>query len=84
MCLNQFHDIIPGSSIGPVYVESQAQYAEVRAIGERVMDALRELDEVAYVRFASVYLSFEDLGEFREIIDRLQSGREQATKPAPN
>ena len=55
-----------------------------RAIGERVMDALHELDEVAYVRFASVYLSFEDLGEFREIIDRLQSGREQATKPASN
>jgi hypothetical protein len=27
VCLNQFHDIIPGSSIGPVYVESQAQYA---------------------------------------------------------
>ncbi|MFQ5594987.1 MAG: alpha-mannosidase, partial [Anaerolineae bacterium] len=38
VCLNQFHDIIPGSSIGPVYVESQAQYAEVRQIGERVRD----------------------------------------------
>jgi len=29
ICLNQFHDIIPGSSIGPVYEESQAQYAEL-------------------------------------------------------
>jgi alpha-mannosidase len=29
VCLNQFHDIIPGSSIGPVYEESQAQYAEL-------------------------------------------------------
>jgi alpha-mannosidase len=38
MCLNQFHDIIPGSSIGAVYVESQRQYAEVREIGERVRD----------------------------------------------
>ena len=38
VCLNQFHDIIPGSSIGPVYVESQQQYAEVRQIGERVCD----------------------------------------------
>ena len=31
ICLNQFHDIIPGSSIGPVYEESQAQYAELTA-----------------------------------------------------
>ena len=30
VCLNQFHDIIPGSSIGPVYVESQKQHAEVQ------------------------------------------------------
>ena len=36
VCLNQFHDIIPGSSINPVYVESQEQYAEVRNIGETV------------------------------------------------
>jgi transcriptional repressor NrdR len=45
-----------------------------RAIGGKVMEALRELDEVAYVRFASVYLSFEGLSEFREVIERLQSG----------
>ena len=39
VCLNQFHDIIPGSSIGPVYVESRRQYAEVREIGEKVREA---------------------------------------------
>ncbi len=39
VCLNQFHDIIPGSSIGPVYAESQQQYVEVRQIGERVRDS---------------------------------------------
>ncbi|MFO7633639.1 MAG: glycoside hydrolase family 38 C-terminal domain-containing protein, partial [Caldilinea sp.] len=33
------HDIIPGSSIGPVYVESQAQYAEIRQMAEGVIDA---------------------------------------------
>ena len=37
VCLNQFHDIIPGSSIGPVYVESQEQYAAVRASAEAVI-----------------------------------------------
>jgi alpha-mannosidase len=38
VCLNQFHDILPGSSIGAVYTESLQQYAEVRQIGERVRD----------------------------------------------
>lgn len=41
-------------------------------VGERVMDELKVLDEVAYVRFASVYRSFQDVNEFREEIQRLQ------------
>jgi transcriptional repressor NrdR len=44
-----------------------------RVVGELVMDALRELDHVAYVRFASVYRSFQDLSEFQQEIERLQS-----------
>jgi len=49
-----------------------------RRIGELVMDELRGLDEVAYVRFASVYRKFEDVNAFREEIERLQRqpGRE--------
>jgi len=43
-----------------------------RDIGERIMAELRELDEVAYVRFASVYRSFQDVNAFREEIDRLE------------
>ena len=42
-----------------------------RDLGEQVMKELRDLDEVAFVRFASVYRSFKDLNEFREEIDRL-------------
>ncbi len=38
LCLNQFHDILPGSSIGPVYAESLRQYEEVQAIAARVRD----------------------------------------------
>lgn len=41
-------------------------------IGEKVMEALQKLDEVAYVRFASVYRRFKDLNEFRQEIDRLE------------
>jgi transcriptional repressor NrdR len=43
-----------------------------RLIGESVMQELGSLDHVAYVRFASVYRSFEDVNEFREVIDRLE------------
>ena len=46
VCLNQFHDIIPGSSIGPVYEESQAQYAElttnVTQIRDEALEALAQ------------------------------------------
>lgn len=44
-----------------------------RDIGELVMQELQSLDHVAYVRFASVYRSFQDVAEFREVIDRLQN-----------
>ncbi len=45
-----------------------------RVVGELVMEALQRLDEVAYVRFASVYRSFQDISEFQEEIERLQAG----------
>jgi len=41
-------------------------------VGELVMEALRELDQVAYVRFASVYRSFQDIDAFRHEVERLQ------------
>jgi len=44
-----------------------------RAIGEAVMDILRGLDQVAYVRFASVYRKFEDVSEFRDEVERLEN-----------
>lgn len=43
-----------------------------RVIGEEVMEALRELDQVAYVRFASVYRDFQDISQFSDEIARLQ------------
>ena len=41
-------------------------------LGEWVMEALKSIDQVAYVRFASVYRSFEDVNAFREEIERLE------------
>ena len=46
-----------------------------RQVGELVMEELRHLDEVAYVRFASVYRSFQDVEAFRETIDGLRRQR---------
>jgi transcriptional repressor NrdR len=43
-----------------------------RRVGEFVMAELRKLDHVGYVRFASVYRSFEDVADFREELDRLE------------
>ncbi|MGB4499185.1 MAG: transcriptional regulator NrdR, partial [Methylococcaceae bacterium] len=40
-------------------------------LGEKVMIELRNLDHVAYVRFASVYRSFEDVSEFNDVIANL-------------
>lgn len=52
-----------------------------REVGEVVMEALHKLDQVAFVRFASVYRSFQDINEFRQEIDRL-SGRESPHIPS--
>jgi len=49
-----------------------------RLVGELVMEELRALDEVAYVRFASVYRRFQDVNEFEDEIKRLQKISETA------
>ena len=41
-------------------------------IGELVMRELKKLDKVAYIRFASVYRSFEDIDEFRALVDEVK------------
>ena len=52
---------------------------EVRSslIGQFVMESLREIDEVAYVRYASVYRSFEDVSAFADEVERLRQPKEQ-------
>jgi transcriptional repressor NrdR len=62
-------------------IEGEAKEVESREIGERVMKLLRELDEVAYVRFASVYRSFRDIDEFRSELDRMASARRPGQVP---
>jgi len=55
--------------------EAPDREVEARQVGERVMDKLRELDKVAYVRFASVYRQFEDVEEFMQELHGLLQTR---------
>lgn len=50
---------------------TDAQEISSTQIGDQVMRRLRDLDEVAYIRFASVYRSFADIGKLREAVDEL-------------
>jgi transcriptional repressor NrdR len=60
------------------FIESGEKEVTSGAIGERVMESLREVDPVAYVRFASVYRQFRDIDELRSEIDRVKN-----TPPPP-
>ena len=52
---------------------SDSREISSREIGAMVMHELQRVDQVAYIRFASVYLSFEDIQAFQEAINRLES-----------
>ena len=56
--------------------ESSEREVSTRAIGEMIMNELKNLDKVAYVRFASVYLDFKDVQEFMSELKDLLKGRE--------
>ncbi len=48
-----------------------------KVIGEHVMEALRETDQVAYVRYASVYKDFHEVGDFAQFIEQQKLGDEE-------
>jgi transcriptional repressor NrdR len=60
-------------------VESDKKEISARDLGEKVMVQLRALDEVAYVRFASVYRSFRDIDEFRTELDKMARAKAEVS-----
>ena len=56
--------------------ESSEREVSTRVIGEMIMNELKNLDKVAYVRFASVYLDFKDVQEFMSELKDLLKGRD--------
>jgi transcriptional repressor NrdR len=64
--------------IDAVVLAAESEYEKEipsMALGKKVMDALEKLDEVAYIRYASVYRRFRDVGQFMNEVERL-IGRE--------
>ena len=53
-------------------LETQGDEVKSAEIGEAVMDGLKALDHVAYIRFASIYKDFSDPGDFAEIAERVE------------
>jgi transcriptional repressor NrdR len=56
-------------------VEAGDKEVSAKSIGERIMTELRSVDEIAYVRFASVYRSFRDIEEFRAELENITRER---------
>jgi transcriptional repressor NrdR len=64
--------------VGKVVNELEEEWSKIgkevssKVIGEGIMEALKDLDEVAYIRFASVYRQFKDLETFRKELEKLE------------
>lgn len=59
---------------------SLEQEISSKKIGEMVMDGLREIDEVAYVRYASVYRQFTDISSFMKELEALMQSKDRKTE----
>ena len=61
-------------------VESPERERSTSDVGELIMSRLKEIDTVAYIRFASVYRDFKDVNEFKTELEELLSGRDSRRK----
>lgn len=63
-------------------VDSPERERTASEIGERIMDRLKQIDKVAYIRFASVYRDFKDVSEFHSELEQLLNSSPEKPKPA--
>ncbi len=68
------------NEVEALIVDSPEREVSTRAIGQLLMDRLRQLDKVAYVRFASVYMDFKDVNEFLNELHRVMQPRDATSK----
>ena len=62
-------------------VDSPERERSTAAVGELIMSRLKEIDSVAYIRFASVYRDFKDVNEFKQELETLLRGPAKDPKP---
>ena len=78
----QFESIV--DQVEAYVVDSPEREATTSAIGELIMNRLKDIDTVAYIRFASVYRDFKDVREFKAELEELLSGKDTRTlRPQP-
>jgi transcriptional repressor NrdR len=70
----QFESIV--DQVEGFVVDSPERERSTREIGELIMNRLKEIDTVAYIRFASVYRDFKDVREFKEELEELLRGKD--------
>lgn len=72
--LNKIDEMV--ANVTKQIYNSMEQEVSTKTIGELVMDELKKYDEVAYVRYASVYRSFKDISSFMEELQKLMDTKE--------
>ena len=63
-------------------VDSPERERSASEIGELIMERLKQIDKVAYIRFASVYRDFKDVDEFRSELEHLLAAKDEKLRPA--
>ncbi len=78
---------VPAARLGEIVDETEAFVVDsaerersTSEVGEMIMDRLKEIDTVAYIRFASVYRDFKDVREFKAELEELLSGKDLKRK----
>ncbi|MBS1800928.1 MAG: transcriptional repressor NrdR [Acidobacteria bacterium] len=75
---------VPAGKLGQIVDETEAYVVDsperersTSEVGELIMTRLKEIDTVAYIRFASVYRDFKDVSEFKQELEELLNGKEK-------
>ena len=63
-------------------IDSPERERTASELGEQIMNSLKQIDKVAYIRFASVYRDFKDVGEFHSELEQLLNPKDEKSKPA--
>jgi transcriptional repressor NrdR len=64
-------------------IDSEGRERTTASVGELIMARLKDIDTVAYIRFASVYRDFKDVREFKEELEDLLTGKDVKGKRMP-